>query len=149
LIEQAWRKAQQKLGSYLFDGPMCRLERVGTDGGRLNLLLSRTSYKVFYGTNLCHSEIAIRHGMTALANPMGISCALISDDGYLMFGKRSDRVAYYPGRVHPFAGALEPRERLDVFEDARRELNEELGLGRSDIREMLCLGLAEDRTLRQ
>src|SRR5262249_33599627 len=86
LIEQAWRRAQGRKGTYLFDGPMCRLESFGVQQGRLELALSATSYKLFHGTNLCHAELADRYGPTVLANPLGISCAVVSSDGYLMLG---------------------------------------------------------------
>ena len=59
---------------------------------------------------------------------LGISVALISRDQRLVMGRRNERVAYYPGRIHPFAGALEPADELDIFAAVRRELQEELGL---------------------
>ncbi len=81
------------------------------------------------------------------ANPVGLSAALITGDEQLVLGRRSARVAYYPSRVHPFAGALEPKDGADVFAGILRELEEELGL--SDIDSIHCIGLAEDDSLRQ
>jgi 8-oxo-dGTP pyrophosphatase MutT (NUDIX family) len=149
LIEKAWSDAQRQANVQLFDGPLCRLERISADGPALNLRLSRTSYKMFLGTNLHNVSLADQYGADSLANPVGLSCALFSSDGQLLFGQRNDRVAYYPGRIHPFAGALEPAERVDVFEEARRELAEELHLNADDIAEMRCIGMVEDLSLRQ
>jgi hypothetical protein len=149
LIEQSWQSAMSRPGVLLFDGPMCRLESLESRGDQLHLQLSRTSYKIFMGTNLTHAELADQYGAGILANPIGLSAALISSDGFLLLGRRNANVAYYPSRVHPFAGALEPGEPLDVFEDVRRELREELSLEEDDVREIVCTGMANDLSLRQ
>ena len=90
---------------------MCRLERwtVSPDGSRLRLSLSETSYKPFYGTNMSHPELADRFGADVMANPVGVSPALETADGYLLLGRRNSAVAYYPGRLHPFAGCWRAR----------------------------------------
>lgn len=147
-IEQAWRQAQSRPGIQLFDGPLCRLERFRA-GEKLELELTRTSYKIFWGTNLTNPSLADQYGPGVLANPVGLSCALESSDGHLMLGRRSASVAYYPLRVHPFAGSLEPAERLDVFADVERELAEELALSPPDIARILCVGMVEDISIRQ
>jgi hypothetical protein len=148
-VERAWVEASSLPGVNLFDGPMCRLEAYGVAAGRLELSLSRTSYKQFMGTNMRNPQFADELGPEAMANPVGLSSALVSGDGVLLMGQRNDQVAYYPGMVHPFAGALEPNEPVDVFNEVQRELGEELLLGAADIAEMWCLGLVEDRLLRQ
>jgi 8-oxo-dGTP pyrophosphatase MutT (NUDIX family) len=162
LIDRAWETASARPGVKLFDGPMCRLESWSApSGGLLQLTLSRTSYKLFLGTNMCHPELADRFGPQVLANPVGVSPALETADGFLMLGRRNARVAYYPSRVHPFAGCLEPVEGQsgestgpeqkgpDVFAAVRRELFEELGLGIDDVPAIRCTGIAEDVYLRQ
>jgi len=148
IIEAQWARGLARLGSKLFDGPMCRLECVDARS-TLRLWVSRTSYKPFLGTNLNHVELADRYGPQVLANPVGLSAALETSDGWLLLGKRNDSVASYPNRVHPFAGSLEPREQIDVFAEVLRELREELEIGQTDVESMICLGLAEDLKLRQ
>src|SRR4051794_7796897 len=110
MIDDAWTRAMVEPNRQLFDGPMCRSEGwVISDGGsRVDVALSRTSYRVFWGTNIMHPELAERHGAKVMANPVGVSPALETSDGYLLFGRRNAMVAYYPSRVHPFAGCLEP-----------------------------------------
>lgn len=115
----------------------------------MRLTLSRTSYKPFFGTNLNNAHLADQFGQTALANGVGLSALVISADNFLMLGRRNENVAYYPGRVHPFSGSLEPAEHLDVFTDIRRELREELLLMDHDLEEVVCTGIAEDQSLRQ
>jgi hypothetical protein len=149
-IDRAWNAARgRSLQVQLFDGPMCRLESYEAMGDALVLRLSRTSYRTFFGTNMSNPTLAERYGPNVLANPVGLSAALVTADAFLVFGRRNATVAYYPNRVHPFAGALEPREQLDVFDDVRRELREELALPFDEILDLRCVGLVEDHALRQ
>jgi 8-oxo-dGTP pyrophosphatase MutT (NUDIX family) len=150
MIEKAWEGAASRPGVHLFDGPMCRLESWRASPQRLEVVLSETSYKPFLGTNLTHPELADRYGPAILANPVGVSPALITADGWLMMGRRNASVAYYPDRVHPFAGALDPADD-DPFAAIRRELAEELAFGDADIAPngMYCTGIAEDVSIRQ
>jgi 8-oxo-dGTP pyrophosphatase MutT (NUDIX family) len=143
-IERAWQAAKARLGDRLFDGPMCRFERFDVQESRLVLATSVTSYRLFLGTNMAHPDLP--DGQRA--NPIGVSTALVTADGFVMLGRRSDNVAYYPRRLHPFAGSLEPADDLDLFAAARRELHEEVGLTGPDIVELACLGIVEDLRLR-
>lgn len=149
-VERAWADALARPGAHLFDGPMCRLERwaVSDDPARLRLQLSPTSYKPFLGTNMTRPELADRYGEEVLASPVGVSPALETADGFLLLGRRNAAVAYYPNRVHPFAGALEPGDR-DVFAAVRRELREELSLAEAEVPELGCTGLVREAALRQ
>ena len=147
-IELEWERALRGKRATLFDGPMCRLEAFRAGDG-LELDLSRTSYKIFWGTNLNHNEIWREHGADVMANGIGMSCAVQSAEGWLVLGKRSMKVAYYPGRVHPFAGTLEPAEPMDVMGEMRRELREELGLEASELGKMTCVGIIEDASILQ
>ena len=149
-VERAWAEALARPGAHLFDGPMCRLERwtVSDDGSRVRLELSPTSYKPFLGTNMTRPDLADRYGEEVLASPVGVSPALETADGFLLLGRRNAAVAYYPNRVHPFAGALEPGDR-DAFAAVRRELQEELSLTEPDVPEVRCTGLVREAKLRQ
>ena len=148
-IDATWRAALGRSGIKLFDGPMCRLESWQASEEQLILAWSQTSYRPFFGTNLSHPNLAERYGTEVMANPLGVSPALVTKDGFLLLGRRNAEVAYYPNRVHPFAGALEPRDGNDVFAAVRRELHEELGLDASAIEDTHCTGLVEDDALRQ
>jgi len=148
-IEAAWREANARPGVHLFDGPVCRLESYEPNAdGTLDLRVSRTSYRLVVGTNFCNPHFADTFGPGVMANPIGVSAGLLSSDGYLLLGRRNDRVAYYPGRVHPFAGSLEVREHVDLFDDVCRELREELNLGDGVIAGIEMVALVEDVALR-
>ena len=155
-VEAAWERMRDTPGLNLFDGPMCRLEMFHVEHlpnlpPRLVLSLSRTGYKIFLGTNL--------HGPRdlppqTLANPVGVSPALETADGFLLFGRRNGRVAYYPHRLHPFSGSLEPTpptadgSSVDVFAECRRELGEELNLTAAEVPHLALLGIVEDGDIR-
>ncbi|MBC7783097.1 MAG: NUDIX hydrolase [Burkholderiales bacterium] len=147
-IEIAWRATLARPGVNLFDGPVCRLEGLRSDAGGLNVDLSHTSYRIVVGTNFANPQMADLHGPDVMGNPLGVSCGLITSDGRLMMGRRNHTVAYYPGRIHPFAGSLEVKPVIDLFANVRRELYEELALEASDLEHVLCLGAAEDAGLR-
>lgn len=149
MIDDAWRNASSRPGINLFDGSLCRLERSQEVDDLLELVVSPTSYKAFVGTNLWHPELAQTLGPDALANPLGASAVLLTSDGHAMLGRRNASVAYYPHRIHPFAGSLEPQAPLDVFAEVRRELAEELDLGESHISRIVCTGMIEDCAIRQ
>jgi hypothetical protein len=144
-IDAAWAAASARLGSKLFDGPMLRLERCEASRDALRLWLSPTSYKPFLGTNLENPDVAEK----ARANPIGLSAALVTSDGWLMLGRRNTSVAYYPNRIHPFAGSLEPAEMSNAFDGVMRELEEELRFTPGDVAELRCIGLIEDARIRQ
>ncbi|HSZ55609.1 MAG TPA: hypothetical protein VK797_08120 [Tepidisphaeraceae bacterium] len=149
LIDAAWNDVLRRPGVKLFDGPMCRMESWDSTPELLWIALSQTSYKPFLGTNIAHPELADRYGREVMANPVGVSPALLTADDFLLLGRRNASVAYYPNRTHPFAGALEPRDGGDLFAAVRRELFEELSFGEADIAEIRCTGIAEDLALRQ
>ncbi len=154
-IAQAWDSARANPTIHLFDGPLYRLESWRATREQLNLTLSPTTYRTFYGTNLHNPHLADTHGPDVLANPVGVSAALLSSDDHLLFGRRNATVAYYPNRVHPFAGAVDPRDTPEtngspnVFHAVRRELREELNFTDEHLADLRCLGLVEEQQIRQ
>ncbi len=97
---------------------------------------------------MAHPEFARTFGRDVMANPVGLSAALLTADRRLLLGHRSQSVAYYPGRIHPFAGSLEPKD-ASLFAAVGRELSEELSLAADHLRSIRCIGIAEDPSLCQ
>jgi 8-oxo-dGTP pyrophosphatase MutT (NUDIX family) len=97
---------------------------------------------------MSHPEFADEFGPDVMANPVGVSPALQTSDGFLMLGQRNVSMAYYPGRIHPFAGCMEPSD-ADIFTAVRRELAEELSFTPQDIADIQLTGIVEDTNLRQ
>jgi 8-oxo-dGTP pyrophosphatase MutT (NUDIX family) len=151
-IEREWSATTGQRGVDLFDGPLCRLEGLTVDESGLHLRVSPTSYRVFIGTNGRHPQWADAHGRQVMADPIGTSVVLRSSDGVLVFGRRSQRVALYPGFVHPFGGTMEPPADgapPDPLAEMRRELAEEIGILDGDLDDLRIIGVIEDRRLRQ
>lgn len=148
LIEAAWQKTLSRPGVKLFDGPMVRLDRFIDTPEQLELHLGQTSYKPFVGTNMAHPELADTFGRDVMANPVGVSPLLLTADGYILLGHRHETLAYYPGRIHPFAGSMDPND-ASPFAAIRRELAEELSLTDAEVPDVRCTGIVEDHRLRQ
>lgn len=148
-IQQAWEQALSRPGVRLFDGPVCRMESINWQKEELWICLSQTSYRIVVGTNFANPDFADIYGPEVMANPLGVSTLVLTRDQYLMMGRRNDSVAYYPNRVHPFAGSLEVQaESIDLFDNVQRELREEIGLTPAEVESIRFLGLAEDLNLR-
>lgn len=155
LIETGWREVVASMAGrvQLFDGPMCRLNRYRANADALQLELSPTSYRTFFGTNMQGPAQTAGFERHMLANALGMAAAVVSSDGWLLLGGRGERVAYHANRLHPFAGSVEPPDdgatSINVFAEIRRELNEELRLAPGDITTLRCAAVAMDETLRQ
>ena len=147
-IETAWHQTISRPGVRLFDGTVARLESFDVADDRLHIALSPTRYRILVGTNFSNPHFADTFGDAVMANPLGVSTGLITSDAFWIMGRRNRSVAYYPHRVHPFAGSLEVRAHVDLFDDIRRELREELSLSTAELSRLTFVGLAVDRNLR-
>ncbi len=142
----------------LFNGALYRYVAHRLDGtgaeATLELVVGNTCYRDFVGTNLHNHHRLAEFPWNCFANPIGTTATLMTTDGRIVYGRRSERVAYHASHVHTFGGALEPSDRdndghIDAFGSVIRELNEELGLIPEDIREIVAVGLVRDREIRQ
>jgi hypothetical protein len=153
LIDQAWIDAHKRPGVKLFDGPLCRFEgfdlhadEPGSESIRIDV--SSTRYRIVVGTHFAHPDIVDRFGPDVAARPIGVSSGVISADGRLLLGVRSERLAYYPGRVHPFAGSMSDLPEPDIVADALREVREELNIAEQEPMSIRMVGLVEDLQMR-
>lgn len=156
-IDQAWESEcalAEMSRRVLYNGRLVRLDGVSAVAEALHCDFGPTTYREFLGTHVHHRAEALREGPTYLANPLGISATLITDDGFIAFGRRSPHVAIHAGYLHTFGGMLEEADRrsdgmVDVFEALRRELVEELCLRREELADMFIVGMVQDLALRQ
>jgi hypothetical protein len=158
-IDAAWATVCARPGVHLFDGHMARCEAIACDADRFTVDLSITSYRIFMGTNAAHPEWGDGHdaptgfrARPALADPLGTSIALVSHDGWAVFGVRAPHLALYPGCAHPLGGTLEIGDGVtpvDITAELLREVREEADLSPDDLTDLLLIALMEDRYLRQ
>jgi len=157
MIARTWetcRRQAERDGALLFDGQLARYLRHRVEAGRLVVEVGPTDYANWMGTNFCNWQRGDEFGWELYSNPIGTTATLITTDGWLLYGRRSRRVACLAGYIHTFGGTLEVGERrsdgtFDVFESVRRELKEELDLAPDDVTRMVCLGFILDTTIRQ
>jgi 8-oxo-dGTP pyrophosphatase MutT (NUDIX family) len=152
LVARIWNEQYQECkqrGISLFNGQLARYLRHRVEDDTLIVDVGPTDYANFMATNYLNYHRIDEFGRDMFGNPLGTSATLITSDGWLIYGRRNQRVACHAGYVHTFGGGIELEElndegTFDVFSCVIRELNEELGLSREDIEQMLCLGIIRD-----
>jgi len=151
LIERAWAERTgggTKQSPRLFNGRLCRLIDCKPRKRKLTLTLGAVSFKEFLGTNVAAPHIRYVHGPEVLADALGVSAAITTRDGFLVLGRRSDRVAHYPGKIHPIGGVVERTEDGppgDLFQALCKEIHEETHLPPERIGPIVGLGLVRDK----
>jgi len=157
LLMAAWPEHVERVtraGGVLFNGPMIRYLGHELHASRVTIRAGATDFATFYCTNYLNGHLGEAIGWQHFANPLGISANVLTADGWILYGRRSQKVACHPGTVHAFGGSLEPTDRnargeLDIFESMARELREELTLSENEPVELNCLGLVRDPVIRQ
>ncbi len=164
LIESQWQRRlrdAQAAGTVLFDGRLLRYvsHRVVPGGAAgesdlFELTVGPTCYRDFVGTNLYNNHRVGEFGWERFANPIGTTATLISSDGFICYGRRSQRVAFHASHIHTLGGALEESDRaddgsVDPFGSVLRELKEEVNVDPADLDDFACVGLIRDKEIRQ
>jgi len=156
-IKEEWRvrtAEAAEAGRLLFDGELLRYVTHEVRDDQFRLTVGPTCYRDFVGTNLYNRHHLTEYGWARFANPVGTTATLVTTEDLIVFGRRSDRVAWHAGYVHTFGGALEAVDRaadgmVDAFAAVRRELKEEIALTEADIDQLTCAGLIRDREIHQ
>lgn len=154
-IDKAWDEQRLRAEASdirLHDARLCRLIDHRATDDDLTLTLGTVSYRDFVGTNLTSPHLRYLHGDEVLANPLGVSAAVVTSDDFLVLGRRSGRVLWHAGMIHPVGGMVEPRDQTlapDPFACMAAELCEETGVCNGDVVESVCVGLVRDRRIVQ
>lgn len=142
----------------LFNGELLRYVRhdvrPSPRGEVFTLTVGPTCYRDFVGTNLYNKHRLAEFGWERFANPIGTTATIVSADNRICYGRRSSRVSYHANHVHTFGGALEKADmttdgRIDAFAAVARELEEELGLRREELHDLICVGMIRDKEIHQ
>ena len=156
LIEGVWQAQTRHAaenGKDLYNGRLCRLMECELAGRALRLTLAEVTYKEFVGTNLLNPQLRYLHGPEVLADPLGVSAAVVTADGFVLMGRRSARVFSHAGRLHPIGGIVQPGDHVgavpDVFREVLRELHEELALPAEQVETPVCLGVVRAKAILQ
>lgn len=141
-------------GRTLYNGQLVKLVRSDVRGSMLCLDLEKTCFRDFAATNLNSSREKPSISPQHRADALGVSGTVLTSDGYLAWGRRSQRVYYHQGYLQAAGGMLEQDDRLDhgrydLFGCMARELSEELGIGQEDLATMTIIGLVRDKSILQ
>src|SRR5882724_1776693 len=140
-IDRVW-ESRLSANPSLFDGLQVRLDSGQITDGKLILRTSLTSYSEFLGTNLSHPDWPD----SSLANPIGVSGIVLTEDGYLVLGVRAANLGEYCGYIDTIGGNLSPtlhvtNDEIDPFKAFSSEVEEELSIESGQIRSQLLTGL--------
>lgn len=159
LIERTWQSPQHqeaRADGSLYDGRLCRLLAYREADGRLELTVGEVSFREFLGTNLTNAHLRYLHGCDVLGDALGVSAAVVTSDGFLLFGRRSRKVTHYQERIHPVGGVVEPPAGQDgrppdLFASVVAEIGQELNVPPSVVsdRDRVLLGLVRDKRIVQ
>ncbi len=156
VIEQTWAQQQRRAEEEninLYNGQLCRLDFCSVEEDNLTLNLGHTDYREFVGTNLSQAQIRYTYGEESLANALGVSASVVTSDGFIVLGRRSNRIFFNAGKIDAIGGmvehALSDTTKIDLYLIMLSELSEELDIGSAMVTEGICLGLIRDRQILQ
>jgi len=127
-----------------FDGRLLRMAAYGIENGRLTITANSTCFSAYVVTR--HAGFAEEHPQAERADPLGLTVVLITADQQVIVTKRSLTAEQNPGALYLVGGYAEPAagEETDLFEEAARELAEEIAVTDLDRSESFAIGLAYD-----
>jgi hypothetical protein len=130
-------------GLALYPGALCRLVSWQQTSNHLTLTLGPTDFRALVGTNWAQPQRYEQLGPAHFANPLGVSAALRTADGFLLVVRRGRLVAHHAGWFHVPSGHLEPEPHAcDPFRAIQAELSEELAVEPAELELLVCRGLA-------
>ena len=142
---EVWRSADalRQEGRVITAEPLYRLVSYAVTDVSLVLRVGLTNYEEYIGTNGCHREWREQSGANAMSDALALSAATETADGMLAIERRSRKVAERAGFYHVKpSGHPQPPE--SFTQGVLTELEEELGVRREEVAELVCTGLVRD-----
>lgn len=161
LINSAWKDAKLNPQLNLKNNLVPSYMSSSVENDTLFIHACVTDFKSFYGTNVCNIDKLTK---TELADALAVCGVVVSKDGAIVLGKRSDQVAEGQGQWHVVGGTLEINNRdynrkkkhdetefkwwflteLNPCLHLLREIEEELGITNRQISKVYSLGLGKN-----
>lgn len=150
-IEKAWLRKLSS-GTRLFNGKLFRIVSCRVRDKKLFLDLEDTSYKYFVGTR--DKDFIAMFGLEMTANPLSVGAVVTTYDNYFIVGKRRNDLDFNAGHYSIIAGIMDREKdfskgKPDPFQAFLRELSEEKGILKEEVREILSLGLIYNKDYNQ
>ncbi|TBC66958.1 NUDIX hydrolase [Rhizobium ruizarguesonis] len=129
----------------VFDGALLRMVSHRLGDRRLHISASRTSFSAYVMTR--PPDFLQKYGDVERANPLGLTAIVRTADDQIIVTVRSLTADQNPGALYLIGGYAEPAERdgpIDLFDEAKREVEEEIAVTDIDRSRSLAIGLAYD-----
>lgn len=142
--EKIWAEFSRKRSS-AFDGELLRLKSFSSGADTAILTMERTSFSAYVTTREPHF-VTLFPGLER-ADPLGITVLVVSSDNKLILTQRSLTAEQNPGGVYFVGGYAEPSPcdvNLNIFLEAAREVQEEIGVDDLKQSKAWVIGLAYD-----
>lgn len=144
LRQTTWRTTLAKRPT-AFDGALLRLDGHQVSEDRLRLTASRTTFSAYVATR--DPRFADDHPGEARADPLGMTAIVTTADRQAIVTRRSLSADQNPGALYFVGGYAEPRgagDTVNLFDDAAREIAEEIAVTDLDRATSYAIGLAYD-----
>lgn len=127
-----------------FDGQLLRMAAYRIENGRLNITANSTCFSAYVVSR--HASFAEEHPQADRADPIGLTVVLMTADQQVILTKRSLTADQNPGGLYLIGGYAEPAasEGIDLFDEAARELAEEVAVTDISRSASFAIGLAYD-----
>ncbi len=128
-----------------FDGALLRLKSFASAEGIAAIEAERTSFSAYITSR--PPSFSDEFATSGRADPLGLTVLLVSRDNHLVLTQRSLTAEQNPGGLYFVGGYAEPIARdgeINLFEEAAREVKEELGVLDVDPDRSWLIGLAYD-----
>jgi hypothetical protein len=143
MIEKSWESRPQD-EKYFYDGTVYSMIEYSFINPILKCKVQKTSFKAFYGSNIKNNEKIVNKSI--LANAIAACVVIYSNDGYILVGKRSQKVAEDNEYWHVIGGTMEGVEFKDErvpenpYDLIKKEILEEVSITPNDIEDLHCIG---------
>lgn len=139
-----WRLHKQKFPD-AYDGTLVRLKSFSITKSNVVFHCQPTYYSRYLVSR--NKEFVENHGAEYLANPTGLTIIVISSCRTVVVTRRSNANEQNPGALYFVGGFAEVHAGaipVNFLSDAKRELDEELGVNEAQITKLRIIGLAYD-----
>lgn len=152
VINEVWsdtKKGRMSVNLELWDSIVYNLHSAGVKEAKLTLEIGETTYKELQGTNATNWILGDIYGKEYLANGLLVQILLFTKSGELVLGSRNTGVKEGLETLAIFGGTIDKDEIVltdssDLFQAAKKELFEEVGIEDGDLEDFKLTALIED-----
>ncbi len=151
-IEEVWRdteKGRKSVGLELWDSTIYSLDSLQASEEEIQLKIGESTYKELQGTNATHWIFGDIYGRRFLSNGILVQSVLLMQGGKIVLGARNTGVKSGLESLAIFGGTLDKDENIisssqDIFNSAKCEIYEEVGLDKEDLDSFKLVAIFED-----